>query len=95
MLQLSKALLAKAIELSSTTIDSPTGRTNNKGEAIRPTLYFNKPTIVNGKSVPSKKSTMYTPNAIEAAELKANVAVVKEGKFMTAAQQQELEKMIG
>ena len=80
MLQLSKALLAKAIELSSTTIDSPTGRTNNKGEAIRPTLYFNKPTIVNGKTVPSKKSTMYTPNAIEAAKLNANVDIVETVK---------------
>lgn len=29
------------------------------------------------------------------AELKANVAVVKEGKFMTAIQQQELERIIG
>ena len=28
-------------------------------------------------------------------ELKANVAVAKEGKFMTAAQQQELERIIG
>ena len=28
-------------------------------------------------------------------ELKANVAVVKEGKFMTALQQQELERIIG
>ena len=80
MLQLSKALLAKAIELDSTTIDSPTGRTNNKGEAIRPTLYFDKPTIVNGKNVPSKKSTMYTPNAIEAAKLNANVDIVETVK---------------
>ena len=80
MLQLSKALLAKAIELSSTTIDSPTGRTNNKGEAIRPTLYFDKPAIVDGKKVPSKKSTMYTPNAIEAAKLNANVDIVETVK---------------
>ena len=81
MMELSKTLKAKAIELHSTTIDSPTGRTNNKGEAIRPTLYFDKPVEVEGKLVPSKKSTLYTPNAIEAAELNANVDIVETVKL--------------
>ena len=85
MLELSKALQAKAIVLNSTTIDSPTGRVNAKGEAIRPTLYFNKPATVKDdkgkdKFVPSKKSTLYTPNAIEAAKLNANVDIVETVK---------------
>ena len=72
MLQLSKSLVSKAITLHSTTIDSPTERTNNDGVAIRPTVYFDKPVTKDGKLVPGKKSTLYTPDAGEAAELKCN-----------------------
>lgn len=71
MLQLSSALLKKAITLFSTTIDSPTNRTNDKGEAIRPTIYFDKPVKQDGKNVPGKKSTLYTPDKDEAKALKA------------------------
>ena len=73
MLELSKSLQSKAITLSSMTIDSPTSRTNAMGEAIRPTIYFDKPVKQdkNGKKVdvPSKKSAVYTPNAEEAAAI--------------------------
>ena len=72
------ALKAKAIKLHSTSIDSPTGRVSKNEtladgtpKPITPTLYFDKPVEVDGKLVPSKKSTLYTPNAAEAAELKA------------------------
>ena len=73
-------LKAKAVKLWSMSIPSPTGRTSDKEldkdgnpKPITPTLYFDKPVEVEGKLVPSKKSTLYTPNKEEAAELKANV----------------------
>ena len=87
MLELSKALLAKAIELDSITIDSPTDRVNDDGVAIRPTLYFNlgvsevNPKTGKARMVPSKKSTLYTPNKDEAAALKANVDIVETVKL--------------
>ena len=93
MMELSKTLKAKAIELHSTTIPSPTGRVSKTEKLedgtpkpITPTLYFDKPATVkddNGKDklVPSQKSTLYTPNAIEAAELKANVDIVETVKL--------------
>ena len=74
------ALKAKAIKLHSTSIPSPTGRVSKTEKLedgtpkpITPTLYFDMPVEVEGKLVPSKKSTLYTPNKEEAAELKANV----------------------
>ena len=74
------ALKAKAIKLHSTSIPSPTGRVSKTEKLedgtpkpITPTLYFDKPVEVEGKLVPSQKSTLYTPNKEEAAELKANV----------------------
>jgi hypothetical protein len=71
MLNLSDTLTAKAVVLHSVTIDSPTERTNDKGEAIRPTIYFDKPVKEGGKLVPGKKSKLYTPNEQEAKALKA------------------------
>jgi hypothetical protein len=71
MLQITSGLLAKAVTLYSTTIDSPNDRTNKDGAAIRPTIYFDKPVTKDGKHVPGKKSKLYTPDADEAASLKA------------------------
>ena len=80
-LTLSATLLTKAVVLNSMTIDSPTERVNKDGVPIRPTIYFDKPATKDGKLVPSKKSTIYTPNADEAAKLGATVDIVETIKI--------------
>lgn len=69
-IKLSDNLLAKAVNLDSMTIDSPTERTNNDGVAIRPTVYFTNGKVdENGKAKPTKDSKLYTPNADEASAI--------------------------
>jgi hypothetical protein len=69
MIRLSDAVLAKAVDLGSMTIDSPTGRVSKRsGAQIRPTVYFDKYTVdkKTGKKNPAKGANFYTPNADEA-----------------------------